>query len=78
MEQSLSDLASALRERLEIITDEESRRDIAKHMAKLQAVSERIEGAQRALPSTADPRLRHFLQQRSYDKALEWIEANAL
>ena len=76
MEQSLSDLATALRERLEIIGDEESRRDAAKHMARLQAVSERIEAAQSTLPPTTDPRLKHFLERRSYDKALEWIEAN--
>jgi len=76
MEQSLSDLASALRERLEIITDEESRRDVPRHMARLQAVSERIEALQNGLPATTDPRLKHFLERRSYDKALEWIEGS--
>ena len=78
MEQSLSDLAAALRERLHIISDEESRRDVPKHMTRLQAISERIESLQNALPARANPRLKHFLENRSYDKALEWIETNAL
>jgi hypothetical protein len=68
------DLAAALRERLAIIGDEESRRDGAKHMARLQAVSEKIEALQASLPPSTDPRLKHYLERRSYDKALEWIE----
>ena len=76
MENSLSNLADALRERLKIIRDEVSRQDVAQHVAKLRAISERIEALQNALPATADPRLRHFLERRSYDKALEWIETN--
>jgi len=78
MERSLSDLAAALRERLDIIQDEDSRRDVPKHMARLQSVSERIEEVQSALPPTTDPRLKHFLEQRSYDKALELIETGQL
>ena len=76
MNKLITELASALRERLEIIGDEESRRDVPKHMARLQSVSERIEALQAALPATIDARLKHFLEQRSYDKALEWIETN--
>jgi len=78
MEESLSDLAAALRERVEIIQDEQSRRDVPRHMARLQAVSERIEALQNALPANSDPRLKHFLERRSYDKALEWIETDGL
>ena len=77
MNDLLSDLAAALRDRLAIIGDQESRRDAPKHMTRLQAVSERIETLQNELPTTTDARLKHFLQQRSYDKALEWIETNA-
>ena len=73
----MTDLAVALRERLSIIGDEQSRRDVSKHMARLQAVSEKIEALQKALPETADPRLRHYLERRSYDKALEWLESAA-
>jgi hypothetical protein len=74
MEKILSDLAAALRERLTIIADEESRRDPDRHTRRLQAVSERIEQLEHQLPQTIDPELRHFLQRRSYSKALELLE----
>ena len=74
MENALADLAQALRERLAIIHDEQSRRDEAKHIARLRAVSEKIDELQAALPQPIDPRLAHYLQRRSYDKALEFLE----
>ena len=74
METTLVDLTAALRERLAIIGDEESRRDQPKHMARLQAISEKIDMLQAALPRPIDPQLAHHLQRRSYDKALEFIE----
>ncbi len=74
MNATLVDLANALRERLAIIADEESRRDADGHMARLQEVSERIEKIERQLPPNLDPQLRHFLQRRSYSKALELAE----
>jgi hypothetical protein len=40
----------------------------------LRAVSEKIEKLQQALPSPVDPRLAHYLQRKSYDKALEYLE----
>jgi hypothetical protein len=67
-------LRDALRERLAIIQDEESRRDEAKHLSRLRAVSEKIEKLQAALPQPVDPQLTHYLQRRSYDKALEFLE----
>jgi hypothetical protein len=70
----LSDLAVALRERLAIIGDEESRRDPEQHTERLRVVSERIESLEKKLPSQIDPQLRHFLQRRSYSKALELLE----
>ena len=66
-----------LRERLAIIHDENSRRDPEGHTARLRAVSEKIEKLEAALPKPIDPQLAHFLQRRSYDKALELLEANA-
>ena len=75
MESALADLAQALRERLALIRDEESRRDEAKHIARLRAVSEKIDELQAALPQRVDPRLAHYLQRRSYEKALEFIES---
>jgi hypothetical protein len=75
MENALVDLAQALRERLAVIRDEQSRRDEVKHMARLKAVSEKIEKLQEALPQPVEPRLAHYLQRKSYDKALEYLEA---
>lgn len=76
MQDSTTTLAAALRERLAIIADQESRRDTTQHMARLQAVSEKIETLQATLPPSTDPRLKHYLERRSYDKALEWLELN--
>jgi hypothetical protein len=74
MENVLVDLAQALRERLAIIQNEESRRDEAKHMARLRVISQKIDELQAALPQPVDPRLAHYLQRHSYDKALEFLE----
>jgi hypothetical protein len=74
METLLVDLAAALRERLAIIHDAESRRHESAHMARLQAISKKIDSLHAALPQPIDPQLAHYLQRRSYDKALELIE----
>jgi hypothetical protein len=75
MESALADLAQALRERLAIIHDEQSRRNPDLHLARLRTISEKIDELQAALPQRIDPRLTHYLQQRSYEKALEFIES---
>ena len=74
MENPLVDLAQALRERLAVIRDERSRRDKAKHIARLRAVSDKIDRLQTTLPQPVDSRLAHYLQRKSYDKALEFLE----
>jgi len=71
---TMYNLAKALRERLAIIHDEQSRRDEAKHIARLRIVSEKIDELQAALPQPVDPRLAHYLQRKSYDKALAHLE----
>ena len=76
MDAPLTELAAALRERLAIIGDEESRRDPERHTERLRLVSERIERLEETLPPRVDPQLRHFLQRRSYSKALELLESN--
>ena len=76
MQSAFLDLASALRERLTIIQDENSRRDPEKHIARLQAISEKIDNLAAALPRPIDPQLAHFLQRKSYDKALEHLEGS--
>jgi len=74
VQNAIVDLASALRERLAIIGDENSRRDPEKHMARLRENSEKIDNLAPALPKPIDPQLAHFLQRKSYDKALELLE----
>ena len=74
MEKILTDLAAALRDRITIIADENSRRDPDRHMERLRTISEKIEALEQRLPPKSDPQLRHFLQRRSYSKALETLE----
>ena len=75
MENALVDLRDALRERVAIIRDEKSRRDAQAHMARLSVVSEKIDQLAAAVPRPIDPQLAHYLQRRSYDKALEFLES---
>jgi len=78
MESALAELEQALRERLAVIRDEESRRDHTKHIDQLRAVSERIDRLQNSLPLSTDPRLKHYLDRKSYDKALAFLEATSV
>ena len=71
---ALVDLREALRERLAIIHDEESRGDEEAHMARLRVISEKIDKLQAALSRPIDPQLAHYLKRRSYDKALDFLE----
>jgi hypothetical protein len=75
MKEIIVDLAMALRERRAIIADEASRRDEKQHIARLAANSQKIDNLQAALPRPVDPQLAHYLERRSYDKALEFIES---
>ena len=71
-------LASALRDRLRVISHREFyARDPAAHLSALKEVSGRIEELQRQLPEPVDPRLRHFLERCSYDKALDLLDSSA-
>jgi hypothetical protein len=74
MQNAIVDLREALRERLAIIGDEESRRDEEKHMVRLRVISEKIDKLSATLPRPIDPRLKHYLQRKSYDKALDFLE----
>ncbi len=71
----LNPLAVALRERLAVIADHTHRdRDQAGHLQRLIDVSGMIDALIAALPaSELDPQFRHYLEKRSYDKALAWI-----
>jgi hypothetical protein len=77
VENALVDLKNALRERLAIVRDEQSRRDQPAHLARLQDVSEKIERLGAAVPRPLDPQLAHYLKRKSYDKALEFLESAA-
>ena len=74
MEKPLVDLAQILRERLAVIRDEQSRCDETKHIARLKAISDQIDDLQTRLPKPIDPRLAHYLERKSYDKALDFLE----
>jgi hypothetical protein len=74
MEKPLVDLAQILRERLAVIRDEQSRRNETKHIARLKAIPEQIDDLQTRLPKPIDPRLAHYLERKSYDKALDFLE----
>lgn len=68
-------LVAALRERLAVIGNHALRdADPAAHLEALKAASERLAALARALPPGTSPRLLHFLQQCSYDKALTFLE----
>ncbi len=68
-------LADALRERLAVIGDRAAyARDADAHLRQLQRVSEQISHLQQQLPAPLDPRLAHYLDRCSYDKALVWLE----
>ena len=72
-----NDLVAALRERLAIIRDQNSRRDPEKHIERLRENSEKIDNIAAKLPKPVEPQLAHFLQRKSYDKALDLLEGRA-
>lgn len=72
-----TELARALRTRLEVIADRELyRQDPEHHLRKLIAASERIDEAVADLPRPLNGELAHYLQGCSYHKALNWLERN--
>lgn len=77
MQPDLSALAEALRGRLAVIADHAHRdRDASGHLARLVDASEKIDTLIAALPhQELDPQFNHYLERKSYDKALAWIES---
>jgi len=69
-----SDLAQALRVRLQVIGDKTLQNNPSAHLEKLREASERIDALKAKLPQNADPRLVHYLDRMSLSKALEFIE----
>lgn len=70
-------LAGVLRDRFAVIADHAHRdRDAEAHLQRLIEVSGRIDALIAGLPTAGlDPQFRHYLERRSYDKALAWIES---
>jgi hypothetical protein len=74
---TLDTLSDLLKKRIEVIADNTFRTsDPEAHLAALREVSEGIDAEYQRLKPQLDGRLRHFLQQASYQKALEWIQAS--
>lgn len=74
MSEALSQLAELLEKRLVVIADHELREnDPGEQLKQLQTVSEKIVERQGELAGELSPRLAHFLDNCSYDKALAWI-----
>jgi hypothetical protein len=73
-----SDLAQALRDRLQVIGDKTLQGNPSAHLEKLRLASERIDALKAKLPANADPRLVHYLDRMSLSKALEFIETEHL
>lgn len=69
-------LQTLLRQRLDVIADHSFRdRDPAAHLEALKAVSERIALYEQAHHSSFDVKLRHYLSNFSYQKALDHLSA---
>ncbi len=70
----ITELVHLLRERLRIIADHSWRdRDPAGQLDALRDVSEKITAWAAANRSSIDGRLRHYLDQSSYQKALDHL-----
>ena len=69
-------LLDLLRQRRTLVADHAWRdRDAAGHLAGLQQISEAVMAEHVKLRPGLPPRLQHYLNQCSYDKAAVWIES---
>jgi hypothetical protein len=73
-----SDLAQALRDRLQVIAEKTLQSNPSAHLEKIREASERIDVLKAKLPPDADPRLVHYLDRMSLSKALEFVETECL
>jgi hypothetical protein len=74
--EDLDELISLLRRRLEVIGDAAMREsDPERQLSLLQEISEAITAFHQSHRGTIPPRLKHFLENASLQKALEWAEA---
>ncbi len=74
--EDLKELAAMLKRRLDTIADADLReREPKRQLALLQEVSESIAAFHARHRGAIPPRLNHFLENCSFQKALEWAEA---
>jgi hypothetical protein len=74
--EDLDELISLLRRRLEVIGDAAMREsDPERQLSLLQEISEAITAFHQSHRGAIPPRLNHFLENASLQKALEWSEA---
>lgn len=72
-------LKQAVQKRLEIVSDHAFRdRDPAAHLEALKQAHHRLEAMIAELPPNCDPRLRHFLERQSYEKALAFLQEKGI
>ena len=75
MNESLHPLTELLRRRVAVIADTAFRdRDSHGHLAALREISEAIDAEHVRLKSQLPPRLRHYMEQASYQKALAYLD----
>ncbi|MCK9588107.1 MAG: hypothetical protein WC076_07365 [Terrimicrobiaceae bacterium] len=69
-------LGAALRNRLDVVADHTLRnRDPAAHLEAIKAAHRALELQVAALSPGTDPRLLHFLERQSYEKALALLQS---
>ncbi len=74
--QAKGELAALLQQRLDIIADHSLRQqDPQKQLSLLASISGEIESVKQQHYADMPARLRHFMDQASYQKALEWLKA---
>lgn len=72
---SLAELESALRKRLDVVGDHHLRdHNPAAHLEALKAAHRELESQIASLPPGTDPRLLHFLERQSYEKAAAFLQ----
>ncbi len=73
--ESIVTLTTLLRQRLSIIADHALRdTNPTEHLLALRSISEALENTRLRIQADLPPRLRHFLEQSSYQKALAFLE----
>jgi hypothetical protein len=71
----LDQLRQLLQERIDVIADHAFReRDAAAHLNRLREVSEAIAAIHERCRGALPPRLAHYLERASYQKALAYLE----